>query len=205
MTSETREWLVALREFADEWRRAHPAPGPTPAEAPAEAAILAAHLVTWLDGIDDLDAARGALAGSRPALDPLPALVVTTSPVGINAAERVLAGHPRAADVWPRLALVTEIEYRRHCMRHADDAHRFHVNHWNWLKTRVPPQRDREFAGHPLAPGECYWLHRTGTSGAGAADRRDAHLWKWNGRHPSFLEAFVSEGGVGGLGIAAGP
>ena len=196
MTSETREWLATLRDFAAEWRRDHPVPEPPPAEAAAEGAILAAHVATWLDGIDAPDAARETLAAARPGLDPRPALVITTSPVGIAAAERVISGHPRSADVGPRLAVVTEIEYRRHCMRHADDRHRLHVNHWNWIKTRVPPQRAAEFVRHRLGEGEAWWLHRTGTAGAGEADRRDCHLWRWNGRHAALVEPFIREGRV---------
>jgi hypothetical protein len=30
-------------------------------------------------------------------------------------------------------------------------------------------------------------------TGAGDADRRESHLWKWNGRHASLLEPFVTE------------
>ena len=56
-----------------------------------------------------------------------------------------------------------------------------------------------EFARHPLSPGESYWLHRTGLVGAGPLDRRDCHLWKWNGRHAALLEGFVTERAVAGL------
>ena len=58
------------------------------------------------------------------------------------------------------------------------------------------PVRQAEFAGYPLGPGEAYWLHRTGTAGTGAADRRDCHLWRWTGRQAALLQAFIREGGV---------
>ncbi|MFN9367532.1 MAG: hypothetical protein ACK6CT_02015, partial [Planctomycetia bacterium] len=68
------------------------------------------------------------------------------------------------------------------------------VNHWSWLKTNVPSRREAEFARHPRAAAEAYWLHRAGTAGAGVADGRDCHLWKWTGRQAVLLEAFVREG-----------
>ena len=114
------------------------------------------------------------------------------------------AANLAAAEAW-RIVPVTELEYRLWCIRHPDDDHRHHVNHWNWIKTRVPAQRHAEFARHPLGPGEAYWLHRVGTAGAGAADRRDCHLWRWNGRHAALLQAFVREGGVSHFAPPAGP
>jgi hypothetical protein len=127
--------------------------------------------------------------------------VLTTSPAGILVAEALLRRPDLpAAGIAAGVACVTEREYRRHCIRRPDEHHRLHVNVWSWIKTRVPRRREAEFARHPLAAGECYWLHRTGIAGAGTADCRDCHLWKWNGRHPALLEAFVRESGVRGAG-----
>jgi hypothetical protein len=91
------------------------------------------------------------------------------------------------------VAAVTELEYRLWCIRHPDDAYRLHVNLWSWVKTRVPQQRWHEFATYPLRSGDVYWLHRTGVSGAGAADARHCHLWKWNGRHAALLQPHIRE------------
>lgn len=198
MRPETRGWLDGLRGFAAEHRRTKPPRiSADAAEHAAERAILAAHLVSWLDDLSADMASRQAAGGDR---DPDPAIVLTTTAAGIEAAETLAAGgHPLAVAIEPKLAAVTELEYRLWCIRAPDDTHRFHVNHWNWIKTRVPPQREGEFARHPLGPGERYWLHRTGTAGAAAADRRDCHLWKWNGRHASLLEARVREAAVSHL------
>ena len=195
MHRETRDWLEGLRGFAAAHRVGRKPAEPPAAERVAERAILAAHLVSWFDGMTTWIAARREVAATRPDADAEPAVVLTTSPVGIEAAVDLCAmAGTAAAALLPRLAAVTELEYRLWCIRHPDEACRLHVNHWSWLKTSVPGQRAAEFARNPLGPGERYWLHRTGTAGAGEADRRDCHLWKWNGRHAALLQPFIREG-----------
>lgn len=201
MQQHTRDWLEGLRGFADDHRTRRAAQGsrrsadePAAAARAAERGILGSHLVSWLDGIESWTAARRAFAADAGS-DTDPAIVLTTSPVGIEAAAELcaMAGTP-AAVLRSRLVAVTELEYRLWCIRHPDESFRLHVNHWTWLKTDVPARRHAEFAAHPLADGECYWLHRTGTAGAGTADRRDCQLWKWTGRHAALLQASIREG-----------
>ncbi|NBW85945.1 MAG: hypothetical protein EBR23_03705 [Planctomycetia bacterium] len=198
MLADTRAWLTGLLDFASERRRDTPLPDlgqPSVAQA-AERSIIAANLVTSLADLDALLAARAAWLRTAGAMtgDVDPAIVLTTSPVGIVAAGEVLGpGAPLTALAGPRLAVVSEPEYRLWCIRSPDDAFRLHVNLWNWLKTAVPAQRWPEFAAHPLADGERYWLHRAGVAGAGPADRRDCHLWRWNGRHAALLQPFIRE------------
>jgi len=198
MRPTTRHWLDGLRATAAELRSSRPSPVPAPASAAfvAERTILGAHLATALAAIDSLLAARRASAGGPR--DPDPVLVLSTSPAGLAAAHDLLDpdGGPFAG-LHGRLEPVTELEYRRWCMRSPDGGFHAHVNLWNWVKTRVPGRRHAEFGRHPLGPGEAYWLHRAGVAGAGAADRSASHLWKWNGGHASLLETFVTEA-VGG-------
>jgi len=203
MLPPTRTWLDGLRDFAADQRRTKPpliAAGP--AEQAAERSILAAQLATWLTGFDDVLACRRAwLAEADADGDPDPAIVITTSPVGIPLAGTLTeAGSLPARSLAGRCVAVTELEYRLWCIRQPDEHHHRHLNVWNWIKTRVPPRRHAEFQRHPLGSGEAYWLHRAGIAGAGAADRRDCHLWKWNGRHAALLEAFIEERAVAGLG-----
>jgi hypothetical protein len=205
MLPATREWLAGLREFAAARRIQKPlSASGSAAEQAAERMILAAQLATWLAESETILAARRAWpAGSGEAsqADTDPAMVITSTPVGVATADEQLAsGSLQAQAMADRAVAVTELEYRLWCIRHPDQGHARHVNIWNWIKARVPPQRHAEFARHPLAGGECYWLHRAGIAGAGGADRRDCHLWKWNGRHASLLEAFVIERSVEELG-----
>lgn len=206
MQVHSRDWLAGLGAFVAEWRRQRPAPaeasgGP---QGLAERAILAAHLVSWFDGLPAVMEARRRFAASM-AGDPDCPVVLTTGGSGIEAAAALLAGgHPVAEAEAARIIPVTELEYRLWSIRSPDPGHARHLNHWNWIKTRVPPQRAREFARHPLAPGESWWLHRTGTAGAGAVDRRDCHLWKWNGVHAALVEPFIREGRVSHF-AAGGP
>ena len=106
--------------------------------------------------------------------------------------EALARDEPLRASLREQIVAVTEREYRDWAHAHPDPDHQFHVNHWNWVKTSVPAARDGEFAAHPLAAGESYWLHRTGTTGCGA-ERRMCHLWKWNGTVATLLQPFVTE------------
>ena len=193
MTPAAREWLDGLREFAGS---AAPAAGDaargdsaTASAHAAERTVLAAALVSWIDTeLPGLLAERAVPDG-----DPEPALVLTTTPAGFAAAADVLGRDDPLMQRWrERSACVTERIYRLWCIRHPDPDHRLHVNHWSWIKTRVPPQREAAFARFPLGPGESYWLHRTGTTGAGR-ERRFCHLWKWNGRTASLVAPFIDE------------
>lgn len=201
MQSVTRTWFDGLREREAAQRSATRVERP-PAAIAAERMILSAQLSLWLTGFDDVLAARRAwLDESLPEGDPDPAIVVTTSPTGIAMADELAhSGSLPARNLSSGLVAVTERTYRLWCIAHPDPAHLHHVNVWNWIKTEVPEQRHAEFARHPLRPGESYWLHRAGIAGAGSADCRDCHLWKWTGRQAVLLEAFITERSVGRLG-----
>jgi hypothetical protein len=199
MTPASRAWLDGLLAMvaATRQERVGTDRDRAAAEAEAERGILARHLTDWLGRIDAVSAARRAFAGDDASLDPDPALVFTTSPVGIRLLADLLGrDDPGRRSVADRLACATEAEYRRHCMHSPDEGHRLHVNHWSWVKTSVPRQRWGDFSRHPLAAGESYWLHRTGTAGAGAADGRRCDLWRFDGRVATLLEADVAERGV---------
>lgn len=195
MRAATRDWLIGLEAFAAEHRVQKPLNPPAdPALAAAERMILATRLAEWLGGWEAIEGDRRRVAATSPAADPDPCLVITTSPVGSAVAEELIAsGSPSARSLAGRFAAVTELEYRLWCIRNPDDDSARHINLWNWIKTSVPEQRHGEFAAYSLTPGEAYWLHRCGIRGAGEGDRRDCHLWKWNGRHASLLKAFIVE------------
>lgn len=183
MIPSAREWLAGLLAFVDDFRRARPLRLATtpPALQAAQRSILATHLTAWIEG----DA--GGLPESH-------AIALTTSDIGVIVADEVLGQrHPLADGIRPRLAAVREIEYRLWTKDHPDPEHLAHVNHWSWIKAPVPQQRWHEFHGHELREGEEFWLHRTGTSGPGTAESRQAHLWKWTGSHACLLEPFIRE------------
>ena len=195
-------WLDGLRHFVHDRRLSKPlrASVVSSAESAAERSIIAASLATRLAEIDAVRESRRML----PDADPNPAIVITTSAVGIAAVEEMLASVPDLATLaGDRVEAVTELEYRLWCIRSPDGEFIRHVNAWNWIKTAVPKQRWADFSDYPLGEGEAYWLHREGCSGAATLDRRGCHLWKWNGRHASLLRAFVTERSVGPLGPSA--
>jgi hypothetical protein len=204
MHDDTRDWLTGLREFAAAHRATRTQPPLQPDErthaaTAAERMIIGADLATRLPEIDRLLDARRAWIRStgRTDADPEPALVATTSAAGMAAlAEWLDAANPWTTVLTPRLAVVSELEYRLWCIRHPDDDSSLHVNLWSWVKTSVPRQRWPEFARHPLRPDEVYWLHRTGIRGCGASDGRQASLWKFTGQHAAILEARVAESRV---------
>lgn len=189
VSEDPRHWLAGLRDAVASARRAAgPAgrSGTSPSQESAERTILSAHLVTWLENeLPTLLADRNA--------DDDPAIVITTSPVGLAVVEEtLLRDEPLMRSLRDRVAAVTEREYRSWTKDHPDPDHRLHVNHWSWIKTQVPEARRHEFAAYPLAPGEQHWLHRTGTTGCGR-ERRFCHLWKWNGATAALLKPFFPE------------
>jgi len=197
MTPESEAWAEGLRADAAASRvDGHETGRPTAAFA-AERALLAAHLVAWFDTeLPGLLAERAAdAARGGHGIDPEPAIVLTTTAAGCAAAAALLdRDDPLTRQLRGRFACVTELEYRRWCMRHPDDEYRLHMAHWSWMKTRVPSQWWPRFARWPLGTGDSYWLHRTGTAGAGQ-ERRSSHLWKWNGTTAALLKPFVDETG----------
>lgn len=198
MRPATREWLAGLRQRIAAMRRGPGPAGPAGAASSsaallaAERMILAAHFSVWIDH-DLLPLLETRLAAGGQDADPTPAIVVTTSPAGISVVDDTLArDEPLRASLRERVAAITEREYREWTKARPDPAHLLHVNHWSWVKMRVPEARHGEFAAHPLGAGESYWLHRTGTTGCGA-ERRHCHLWKWNGAVATLLQPFVAE------------
>ena len=203
MTPETIAWLDGLRVHAAAARAGRRQAARPAAESTAERALLAAHLVAWFDTeLPGLLAERAAEAAARgrsncPVIDPEPAIVLTTTEAGCDAAAEFFGREdPFVQQMAERFACVTELEYRRFCMRHPDDDYRLHIAHWSWMKTRVPKQWWPRFDRWPIHAGECYWLHRTGTAGAGE-ERRSSHLWKWTGTTATILRPFVDEGAPG--------
>ncbi|MFM8379489.1 MAG: hypothetical protein ACKOB1_09225 [Planctomycetia bacterium] len=198
MIQRSREWLAGLRDHVEHARRAAGPAGPagrsapSPAEGAAERMILASSLVVWLENEwPTLLAERR--ASLPPTADPDPAIVVTTSSVGISMVDDTLGRpEPLMASLRGQVVAVTEREYRDWTKAHPDPDHLLHVNHWSWVKTTVPEARRQEFARHPLAAGEAFWLHRTGTTGCGT-ERRFCHLWKWNGQAASLIQPFIEE------------
>lgn len=198
MSRRSPEWLAGLREHVESARLAAGPAGPTgspiasAAARAAERMILATHLVVWLENEwPALLAERNAAA--RRDVEREPAIVVTTSPTGLDVAAEVLGrDEPLMIALRRSVVAVTEREYRDWTRAHPDPDHRLHVNHWSWVKTSVPEARRAEFSSFPLAPGEAFWLHRTGTAGCGA-ERRLCHLWRWNGTAASLVQACVAE------------
>jgi hypothetical protein len=199
MTPETKDWLEGLRAHATAARLGGHQDGQPAAAFAAERGLLAASLVAWFDTeLPGLLAERAAEAaaggrGNGSPIDAEPAIVVTTTAAGCAAVADLLdRDDPIMRQVRERCVCVTELEYRRFCMQHPDDDYRLHIAHWSWMKTRVPPQWWPKLARWPLNAGESYWLHRTGTAGAGR-ERRASHLWKWNGATAAILKPFVAE------------
>jgi len=198
MTPQASAWIDGLREDAAAARLGGCDDARPAGERAAERALLAAHLVAWFDtellGLlaeRAADAREGGRADGTP-IDPEPAIVITTTAAGCAAAAELLdRDDPLVRQLRDRFACVTELEYRRWCMRHPDDDYRLHIAHWSWMKTNVPPQWWPKLAQWPIREGERYWLHRTGSAGAGR-ERRSSHLWKWNGTTAAILKPFVA-------------
>jgi len=198
MTPQASDWIEGLRADATAARLQGRMDDRPAVEIAAERALLAAHLVAWFDTeLPSLLSERAAEAAARGRgdgtdIDPEPAVVITTTSAGCAVADELLCrDDPLVRHLRNRFACVTELEYRRWCMRHPDEDYQLHIAHWSWMKTRVPPEWRPKLAQWPIREGESYWLHRTGTAGAGR-ERRSSHLWKWNGSTASILKPFVA-------------
>lgn len=184
------DWLAGLRGFAAR-QRLQPSrsqrPIPPAVEQKAEAELIAAHLRAWLMRLPQL-LERYSRTGARQ-----PAIAITTSAAGIAAVER-LAAEPQLASILAGCCAVTESEYRFWCKEQPDPTYALHLNHWAWVKTRVPAARAAEFAGYPLPAGSHHWLFRHGLAGLGAGDHHSCRLYAWDGTATSLLAESFREG-----------
>jgi len=184
------DWLAGLRAFAAQQRqqpRSSRRPPPPAGELAAEAELIAAHLRNWLPQVPKLLAAQGRAGNRRPAI------AITTSVAGLQAAETI-AEEPRLQEVLAGCCFVTESEYRFWCKERPDANHQLHVNHWAWVKTRVPAARAGEFAAYPLPAGSRHWLFRHGLAGLGNADHHSCRVYAWDGEATHLLAASFREG-----------
>ncbi|MGA1618888.1 MAG: hypothetical protein ACO37F_10290 [Pirellulales bacterium] len=184
------DWLAGLRAFVAQQRQ-QPRPSqrrlPPTFELAAEAELIAAHLRGWLPELPQLLAAQGRSGGSRPAI------AITTSIAGLQAAETIVED-PQLQDVLAGCCFVTESEYRFWCKERPDANYQLHINHWAWLKTQVPVARAREFVAYPLPAGSRHWLFRHGLAGLGAADHHSCRLYAWDGEAAHLLTESFREG-----------
>jgi len=197
MTPSTRAWRAGLVAFLVEDRqrpRHRSTPDPEPHVAAEAARVVTVSVQHWLDERleqqlqrrRDLAAAHNATA-SNAAFDPDPAILLTTTPLGLTIAERLVADDPRG------IVCLLEVEYRRWCRQQPDDAMEHHVTAWNWVKTSLPKVRQDDFPGHPLQSGETYWLHRTGIAGCTTEELRNTALLAFDGKHTRLLTASTVE------------
>ena len=184
------DWLAGLRSFAARQRQQplrSQRPIPPAVEQKTEAELNAAHLRAWLIGLPQL-LERHSRAGDRQ-----PAIAITTSTAGLAAVES-LSAEPQQARILAGCCAVTESEYRFWCKEQPDPAYALHINHWAWVKTRVPAARAVEFADYPLPAGSRHWLFRHGLVGLGAGDHHSCRLYAWDGAATSLLAESFREG-----------
>ncbi|MBM3954568.1 MAG: hypothetical protein FJ309_08135 [Planctomycetes bacterium] len=191
----TRQWADDLARFVDDHRAARPARAVpmVAAEAAAHDAILVDHLRRFLDhDLAVLRRHRTALA-ERTDVDPDPVVVVMTNPWGLPATSRALLAVPPGSVI-----AVTELEFRYFSRWRPDEGHRHHVNHWSWIKRGLPEPRQAEFAWLGAPTDAVLWLHRSGTTGAGAGDGLVCAVHHWDGTRARLLTADAARRTPGG-------
>jgi len=188
------KWLARLQQFvATERQKARPKPKlsrqriePTENARVAERQLLEHHIGSWLACLDEL------LVGVNRWQAKLPAVVITTNPVGITACNN-LALNESLHDALLRCCCLTENEYRYWCKKEPDVQFESHINYWAWIKTSVPAVRAKEFYKFPIAKGSAYWLLRHGVSGLGEYDFFDCKVFEWDGMKPTLLTEHFRE------------
>lgn len=188
-------WLVRLRRFLSRSRKKirplgkkSPARPRQPAQAQdAEEKLLQNQMRTWLGGLEQRLANERRWNGIRPAV------VITTTPVGIRACES-LAWESEFTTLFESCCYLTEYEYRYWCKEESDLKFQFHINYWAWIKTSVPSARMHEFRTYPIAEDSKYWLLRHGVNGSGEHDYADCQVFAWDGTSAKLLTKHFHEG-----------
>ena len=122
-----------------------------------------------------------------------PAVVITTTPVGMRACENLL-GERELATLFESCCHLTEYEYRYWCKEEPDTKFQFHINYWAWIKTSIPSVRMHEFRMYPIPKNNKYWLLRHGVNGLGEHDYADCQVHSWNGESTKLLAEHFHEG-----------
>lgn len=196
MTPATEQWRDGLIAFLARDRqkpRHRSVTDPEPAVIAEAERIVTASVQQWLShGLAaHLDARRAWIASfprdQATAFDTDPAILLTTTPLGLPIAERL------ADDDGRGIICLLEVEYRRWCREQPDAELRHHVVAWDWVKTGLPKVRQGDFPAYPLAAGEQYWLHRTGIAGAAPEEFRNSALLAFNGTTSRLLTASTVE------------
>ena len=188
-------WLVRLRCFLSSSRKkmrplgkkAPVRPRQSARAQDAEERLLENQMRTWLSGLEQRLASAGRWDGLSPAV------VITTTTVGIRACEKI-AGESAFATLFESCCYLTEYEYRYWCKEDADLKFQFHINYWAWIKTSVPLARMHEFRAYPIADNSKYWLLRHGVNGLGEHDYADCRVFAWDGASTKVLTEHFLEG-----------
>ena len=188
-------WLARLRCFLSNSRKKtrplgkkSPAlPNQTAQAEDAEEKLLQIQMRTWLGGLTQHLASDGRWDGIRPAV------VITTTPVGMRACENLL-GERELATLFESCCHLTEYEYRYWCKEEPDTKFQFHINYWAWIKTSIPSVRMHEFRMYPIPKNNKYWLLRHGVNGLGEHDYADCQVHSWNGASTKLLDEHFHEG-----------
>lgn len=198
LTPAAAVWLDGLRSYVREERTrrtpearlARLRPPVTTTELELEQELIYQYFKNRLGGVPRL------VAGSNRFGSGFPAIVITTSPAGLLAEQRLYA-EPALAGLRQISCWVTEVEYRFWCHQQPDPDCSRHVNHWAWVKTRVPVERAAEFVAYPIEKHERYWLFRNGVAGCGPADHYSCQLFRSDGQAVVLLEQDFREGVTG--------
>lgn len=191
MTPETVAWRSGLVAFLEEERkrpRHHSVAAPEPAVIAEAQRIVSRSVQKWLgETLARQLIQRHQRAVEIPGLDRDAVILLTTTPLGLEIAERLVSSDLRG------IICLLEVEYRRWCRIQPDDEMRHHVTAWNWVKTSLPTVRQNDFPAYPLSPGEQYWLHRTGIAGTTDEELRNTALLAFDGTHSRLLAASTVE------------
>ena len=149
-------WLARLRNFLvcerkkirPQGKKSPPRHTPSSYSQAAEEELLEAKIRCWLAGLEQRLVNVSRCNALRPAV------VITTTPVGIRACEK-LVGESELGAVFDYCCHLTEYEYRYWCKEEADINFQFHINYWAWIKTSVPSTRMHEFRDYPMLTVKC--------------------------------------------------
>jgi hypothetical protein len=179
---EYRRWFPRLQAFAAECRRAAPVPAVAsfPAAGREQHRVLRARMREFAASED-----RRCILDRKP----YQAAILSTTPVGLAAAEEVFGG--------TGAVILTEAERERWLSEVYPVDHEafwWYAFAWWTLTEGLAGKDEAEIRQHyPIPDGCSYWVVVSGVQWGGLAGGANHELWRWDGERAEFIEVYAVE------------
>lgn len=189
MTAEGLDWFDDLLLDIRDFRRDRPLASrdALSPEEEMQCRIIGGNLISWLEQHGPLlMQQRSMLAKLNDCWEEPPFVVFTSNQPGLVAATEIIRGMRH------QIACLFPEEFSSWLKKHPDPDNRWHVHTWSYF-TPLDKEIVKLAKAYPIAPGECYWLHKEGSQCGNLFGRGGDHLWKWDGHEAVLLEEGIRQ------------